>query len=74
MLELGENQRDVAASTLGVSRNMQAGPPQLLDTGTDNGGGDLNGTAALMFFHQAGTSGGRLGMPRASPGNACGVV
>jgi hypothetical protein len=70
---LEPNQRDVIAFTAGICRNMQAEGPALLDS-PDDGGGDLNGSTALFFFHQAGTAGDRLGSPRASPGNDCGVV
>jgi hypothetical protein len=68
--------RDVAQTTAGISRNMQADAPMVglgAVTGGD-GGGDMNGTAAFMLFHQAGTTGGQLGLPRAMPGGICGII
>ena len=60
--------------TAGISRNMEA----VLPPGpTNQGGGNLNGTQATsILFHQSGTSGQRIAVPRRPPnsGNYCGVV
>lgn len=75
---LGVNQRLVAATTPGISRNMQI-PDVIEPRGAPDpflGGGDQNGTAAPILFYQAGTAGDRLANPRKppNPGNYCGVV
>jgi hypothetical protein len=59
-----------AVVTRGISRNLQ---PR--DAPSLTGGGDLNGTAAPILFHQAGTGGTQGQMPRkpCNPGNYCGV-
>lgn len=50
----------VYGPTAGISRNL-AGPYE-----SEDGGGDINGTAARSIFHgQAGTPAGRLSVPRA---------
>lgn len=67
---LGPNQRQTAADTPGISRNMQ--DPQPL-----GGGGDLNGSTAPRFFGHAGTGADRLSVPRRAggfAGNYCGVI
>jgi hypothetical protein len=73
---LEPNARQVAATTLGIARNMQADAPMvgLGAVAGGDGGGDLNGTAAFIMFHQAGTAGDQLSMPRAMPGGICGIV
>lgn len=55
--------------TPGISRNMAAPDPNNM------GGGNLNGSAnAVLKLGQAGTSGQRIAVPRASAGNFTGVV
>lgn len=54
-----------------------AGSPAVADAAppaSGLGGGDLNGTAALILLAQAGTSGRRIAVPRAMAGNYTGVV
>jgi len=80
--QLGANERVTAATTAGVSRNMQAGMTDMGAIQTDltpvaQGGGDLNGTAAAsILFHQAGTGIAKGQMARLPPnsGNYCGIV
>ena len=79
MWELPEpNSRKVAATTLGISRNMQADLIVPLDApGLQQGGGNLNGTQATSILHgQSGTAAQRIALPRKPPnaGNYCGVV
>ena len=80
MWELPEpNSRVVAATTLGISRNMQATPPIELADATPfaQGGGNLNGSAnTAHLMGQAGTAGARIALPRRPPnaGNYCGVI
>ena len=77
-MSLAPNQRDVAATTAGIARNMQA--PGVIGLGvtvTPTGGGDMNGSAATsILLHQAGTAGAQVSVPRRPPNsnNYCGVV
>lgn len=81
-MTLGPNQREVSLTTAGISRNMQTGIDQFGAALTGvaplaTGGGDLNGSAALVYFGQAGTNGSRWQRPRSrgtSGGNYCGTV
>lgn len=52
--------------TLGIARDMQAEPLTRAAPGQEFslGGGDLNGTAATLFFGHAGTAGEQIGLPR----------
>lgn len=62
-----ENQTvDYPQTTDGIARRLDIGPaePVVLGIVTETGGGDLNGTAALIFFSHAGTGLGQLGLPR----------
>jgi hypothetical protein len=76
------NSRDTAATTAGVSRNMQLGIDAFVASVLGvvplaAGGGDLNGSAALVYFGQSGTNGSRWQRPRSrgtSGGNYCGTV
>jgi hypothetical protein len=70
----GANDRVTSATTAGVSRNMQAGLTDISSPAM--GGGDLNGTSALIIFHQSGTGIGNGQMARLPPnsGNYCGIV
>lgn len=70
---LGPNQRQTSATTPGISRNMN---PLDLAPAT-LGGGDLNGTAAVIFLGHGGTAASRWAVPRRAggfSGNYCGVV
>ena len=80
MWELPEpNSRVVAATTPGISRNMQAVPPIERADATPfaQGGGNLNGSAnTAHLLGQAGTAAQRIAVARRPPnsGNYCGVV
>ena len=52
--------------TDGVARRLDVGDaePAVLGVATESGGGDLNGTAALIFFSHAGTGLGQIAVPR----------
>lgn len=65
------NSRDVAATTPGISRNMNL--VELFGVEPQRGGGNLNGTQATVLFAQAGTGADRIALPRAGPGS-CGIV
>lgn len=76
------NSRETAATTAGIARNMQVDIDQwgaaLKDAVTPfaGGGGNLNGTAALVFFSQTGTNARQWQRPRSrgnGSGNYCGV-
>jgi hypothetical protein len=69
----------VYGATVGVSRNMQTNiDPAVLPPGPPNqGGGNLNGTAATsILIAQSGTDATRWQMPRkfSNPGNWCGII
>jgi hypothetical protein len=82
MIQAPPNSREVAATTAGIARNMQAGIDQWGATSKGvvsplaTGGGDLNGSAAPVWFGQSGTNGQQAQRPRArgSGGNYCGTV
>jgi hypothetical protein len=74
MTTLAPNMRETYAVTAGIARDMQRdidmrGNPMPLDTATPQGGGDLNGTTASFFLHQAGTTGAQWSVARL-PGSA----
>ena len=82
---LGANLRDTRPQiTAGISRNMQCGVDARglsvtpLAAGPNQGGGDLNGTAATSILAgKSGTNATRwqtIRTPRSGAGNYCGVV
>lgn len=71
-----DNERPPTAqlAQLSPQAGLQAAPSVLAPPAGPQGGGNLNGTQALILAAQAGTSGQRIATPRASAGNFCGVV
>jgi hypothetical protein len=79
-MPLPPNGRDVAATTFGISRNMQLGLALSPETRNEiasyaAGGGNLNGSAnqANLLGH-AGTGADRVSVPRLFRVNYCGIV
>lgn len=80
---MNANEREVAQTTQGISRNMQldidafGASVSPLMAGPGQGGGDLNGTAATVFFGKSGTNGQQhqlIRSPRSANPNYCGIV
>lgn len=69
VVALAPNERVTAATTAGISRNMNALDP------LPAGGGNLNGTASTAILHgQSGTGAGSGQVPRQNGGNYTGIT